>query len=830
MSLAESIMRPFDAPGQHPARRRITAVLVVLAPFIALTGYWARGQAVQRPDDRIELNRSQAVERARKLAAENGVDTTGWDESLRLSPNSQVAAYLEEQHRSPRNRARKGPPGPDRKKNAPRARFLAPSTVQVLLTRPDGKAWVRVELAPDGSVLGYRLAGAAVHPPERELAEAEARGIAEQALKEWLGDLMVERLGAPETSTLEEAEFAGTRRFIWHAMPRNASEMEVVLTIDVLGDRIVERSTEPSLADSFLRRIVNPRRTWAGLLGTLRTLLIAFLALYACYRYARRAIEKEAPHGRVAALALIYVAFLVASSLANPDSGRGDLSPQQMRWAVVMLQALIGALLGLLLGVAYGAGEGEVREGWPGKLVSLDTLLTGRLGAANTGVAVLGGTAVGLWLFGASELGRWAAGASGAAGQASVLGFAFTRMPLLSLFATLPIGAFSLSVLDLLAPLTFLRRHVRSRALQIVLLAVLALMLGPAEGEVAVWAAGYWIQTVAIALAVLLPFFLFDYLASVVAVTALVFALRMMDLVTLMPAARWRIALALTIAGATWLAAALAAWRGKRYEDHEVRPEHARNLAERLSLRAELNAAREAQLRLLPERPPEIGGLSIAASCTPAQEVGGDYYDFFPLEGGRLGMIVAEGGNDGLASALTIAMAKGFLMHESAHGTTLEETLRQLRNALGGKLARPSGETSLALFVIAPHSGRIRVARVGAFPRLLVLKRNGQVSEPALTGAPIAAADLRLEHGESAVIFTDGLARLMEQHGSGSPEELLRRAATFGQAASADTLHAALLDVVLRTPESSKELLTDDLTAIVLRRYEDAARGLEEVA
>ena len=45
---------------------------------------------------------------------------------------------------------------------------------------------------------------------------------------------------------------------------------------------------------------------------------------------------------------------------------------------------------------------------------------------------------------------------------------------------------------------------------------------------------------------------------------------------------------------------AFAAWKGRRYEDDEVRPTHARNIIQRLSLQAEVSAARQAQLRLLP--------------------------------------------------------------------------------------------------------------------------------------------------------------------------------------------------------------------------------------
>ena len=84
-----------------------------------------------------------------------------------------------------------------------------------------------------------------------------------------------------------------------------------------------------------------------------------------------------------------------------------------------------------------------------------------------------------------------------------------------------------------------------------------------------------------------------------------------------------------------------------------------------MSLQAEVLAAREAQLRLLPQSVPDVVGIQFAACCWPAHGVGGDFYDFFQLDAHRVGIFVAQGGDQGLASALRIALAKGVLMHAS---------------------------------------------------------------------------------------------------------------------------------------------------------------------
>src|SRR5207248_10259744 len=115
--------------------------------------------------------------------------------------------------------------------------------------------------------------------------------------------------------------------------------------------------------------------------------------------------------------------------------------------------------------------------------------------------------------------------------------------------------------------------------------------------------------------------------------------------------------------------------RGREYRDEEVRPLYARHIAERQLLEAEMAAAREAQLHLLPKSVPNIAGLSISAACIPARIVGGDFYDFFPLANNRLGVFIAEGSNRGVGSALNIALAKGFLMHTVRRNLSPHEVL-----------------------------------------------------------------------------------------------------------------------------------------------------------
>ena len=274
-------------------------------------------------------------------------------------------------------------------------------------------------------------------------------------------------------------------------------------------------------------------------------------------------------------------------------------------------------------------------------------------------------------------------------------------------------------------------------------------------------------------------------------------------------------------------------YEGGLYAEKELLPNYARVQAERLSLQAELSAAREAQLRLLPATLPDVAGLTLAASCTPAREVGGDFYDFIQLDDGCICVIVAEGGNDGLASALTIALAKGFLLFEANACRDVHHTLARLERALGENLHRSSGRTAIALLLVNPMERTVSIARAGSFPRILVLTSEGITRQASLledAADGIARGSLAMDIGDSVLIYTDGLARVAEQRHQGEVDSLLRRAAGSSPASSASAIHELLLGSILPKDRRAPADLIDDITAVVITFNGVAVLGREEVA
>ena len=818
MSDLERILRPFEVFLGLPWKRRLWGLLLVGAPLSLALGFWIHEHRTRGPGFRMMIDRQRAVEAARQEARRHGLEVNGWREHVRFEIRSTNLAYYRLRDVGPHFRVR---------------RFLPEGVAQVLLVKPDYGLWLRADVGPRGFVTDLRVGGRDLRGPTELPPEELSRAAAEAELKDWVGGMAVRFLGQPESSVTAEAGVAGVRRYTWRIEPRNAPGVELTMRIDVLGDRVIGRSVEPVYSSEILETAVSRPSAAAESLNALRLLLIVFLAVYACYRYARRTIEHEAPHGRALLLMACFTGASILLAFADPDSLGERFDAQQftaaatvLRWALLTLTS---ALVGAVLGIAYGAGESELREGWPGKLTSLDAALTGRVFSANIGVSVVAGLVWASWLFCAVVLTRALTNAGPTEVALKAIGFTFGRWPLLELFTDTPLRAVALSIFVLLAPLTFLWRHVKLSIVRVLLLAAVALLLSYQGRPAETFVPAPWVESSAAAAAVLLAFYWFDYLAAVTAAAGLNLLLQLATLLATPPYWRERLDTVALTAGTMALLATAATWLGKRYSDEHVRPAHARRLAERLGLEAEIAAAREAQRMLLPSARPELPGLSVAAVCRAAQEVGGDFYDFYPRPDGRLCVVVAEGGSEGLASAMTIALAKGFLMHENAAASPADEALLRLEKELGGILRRRGEKIGVGMALIDPASGALEIARAGAWPRIF-LRRRGQLAVERtlpvwVAGMTLEAYRTRLEPGDALLLCTDGLFRLSAGGEGRLPERLLECLPTEEPPELQPWFEEALARLAPKLAEASLE---DDLTAVLLCRCPRA--GVHEAA
>ncbi len=130
-------------------------------------------------------------------------------------------------------------------------------------------------------------------------------------------------------------------------------------------------------------------------------------------------------------------------------------------------------------------------------------------------------------------------------------------------------------------------------------------------------------------------------------------------------------------------------------------------------------------MSLLPRGAMRMEGLNITALCVPAREVGGDYYDFFPLDDKRLGVLIADVAGKGTSAALYMAELKGLMLSLSKIHHSPRDLLIQVNSILSHNLDSRSFIT-MTYVVIDVGARTLTYARAGHTPMLQLPVSNGR--------------------------------------------------------------------------------------------------------
>jgi serine phosphatase RsbU (regulator of sigma subunit)/predicted ester cyclase len=234
----------------------------------------------------------------------------------------------------------------------------------------------------------------------------------------------------------------------------------------------------------------------------------------------------------------------------------------------------------------------------------------------------------------------------------------------------------------------------------------------------------------------------------------------------------------------------------------------------------ELRVARSIQQASLPKEVPELEGWQIAPYYQPAREVGGDFYDFHLLPGGRLGLVVGDATGKGVPAALVMSTTCGMLRLAAQGSSSPGQMLRGVNEVLFPNI--PSNMFVTCFYAILdPHSGRLSYANAGH--DLPYLHRNGDAEELRARGMPLGLMpgmsyeenETILYSGEAALFYSDGLVEAHDPQGGmfGFPK-LRALVAEHGEERSlGDLLLEELYSFVGEGWEQE-----DDITLLTLRR------------
>jgi len=823
-------------------KRWFWIIFLSLSPLAYLSGIWLTMKYDPNARAVIAVNRQQALAIASDFAASKGVNVSGWGSLCHFKINNELYFY----YRLDPNTA-----NAEREK----ARTIAPPMfIGVLFRSSDGKEHFEVEMTNGGQVFGFehRLGQSG---EDKDTGEAEARKIAQEALERRMSGLGVSYpIELQQSDGGNENQFSpkagtdrakGIRKYIWRwpVVPVNEVSIESILT--VRGGKLTGDFVKAEVDSGFAKQRLNQRGWQRGIGIGIYVLLMVVFVIYGIYRFIQRARQKEVSYQRVFLSILLFAPMLAGfhalSDMITYEPARSAMNPVWVIWIVLATTLLSDMVIGLFMGLAYGSGEGDIREAYPGKLTSLDALLTGKPFSRNVARSVVWGCAIGGWIMLsfllAPVLWRNVPGTGEPPNQIldALIGYA----PWLSPFMAWPMDVILVTVVGLLVPLPLvLRGKWIGRAKMPLLFICVWIACAPPFLVFRPWEASLLVGAIRGGL-FLLAFFKFDLLTAMVALAYPAF-LSFALMPAMQPNSELKTAGYFSLSVAVLLLAVelFFAFKGRLFQDEEVRPVYARMLAERLSMQAEVTAAREAQQRLMPASLPQTEQFSIAACCLPAFEVGGDFYDVFNLEDGKVGVLIAEGGGHGLGSALSIAFAKGFLMPKILNNRNADdsptEILRGLQDRLTSLLDEESG-LSLVYAVFDANDGQLRYARTGAHPVVMVSRHNDasafrQPDEREIRFASIHHDATKkteqikviegittLQEGDSVVLFTDGLAKDWRRNKTTPEKEFAKTIRAADGKPGEDLQNALVKNINAHAKQARKQGVEDDLTAVIVR-------------
>jgi len=185
----------------------------------------------------------------------------------------------------------------------------------------------------------------------------------------------------------------------------------------------------------------------------------------------------------------------------------------------------------------------------------------------------------------------------------------------------------------------------------------------------------------------------------------------------------------------------------------------------------DLEMAREIQLSLLPENPPNTGSARFWSSYEPIQKVGGDLYDFIPMGDHRFGLFIGDVSGHGLAAAFIASLTKLSLHNNLDRANTPQQLLKAINRDL--RLHLKTGHYLTAFYgVLDLKTNTLTYAR-GSHPPPVILRADGSVQRLDARGMLIGLLpepeyvmqDVVVDAGDRLFLFTDGCFGLMNSIG-----------------------------------------------------------------
>src|SRR5580698_647234 len=241
-------------------------------------------------------------------------------------------------------------------------------------------------------------------------------------------------------------------------------------------------------------------------------------------------------------------------------------------------------------------------------------------------------------------------------------------------------------------------------------------------------------------------------------------------------------------------------------------------------LQHDLNVARTIQRSLLPGESPKISGFEVAGWNLPADETGGDFFDWQFLPNGKLMVALADVTGHGIGPALLAAVCRAYSRANFSLNSDLFRAMQRINTDIGSDLTQGRFVTFVAA-ICEPDSAKVDLLSAGHGPLFVYAMHDDRFQEMKAQGLPLGVSseldsdpvvELDMKPGDMLLLITDGFLEwenaAREQFGGHRMEAAVRSAKTKAPQEIIHELYKSVIAFSGGTPQK------DDLTAVVVKR------------
>jgi len=262
----------------------------------------------------------------------------------------------------------------------------------------------------------------------------------------------------------------------------------------------------------------------------------------------------------------------------------------------------------------------------------------------------------------------------------------------------------------------------------------------------------------------------------------------------------------------------------KVYGDCEMRRRAWKTEAQLAAVKREMDLAGTIQKRILPDVFPNSGEMDIFAQTSPAQEMGGDFYDFFDMPDGKTALVVADVSGKGVPAAFYMAVVRTLFRAAAPKASSPADCLNEVNKMLIGHDI-PGMFVTVFYGVLDSKTWTLHFSNAGHVPPYLIAA-NGDVKAISGGGGVVLGFDhgiayeedsLTFNTGDGLFIYTDGLTEAFDEHRNQFSEERLIDCLLENRSLSAHAITTNVFTFVNKHAGLAPQ--SDDITSLAIRRF-----------